>query len=152
MSESARRPRERLLADVPRDRDAYHAAIVARVRPKMSVLAVGAGRGVLHPFPWSRYEGVRLIGLDPDADAERNPALSEFHLLEGGKPGRVSACRSGLRAFRRRARGPRAARAGPLGWKRIGGRPPTVARWKDEARALPLLTERFTRRDLVPCG
>jgi 2-polyprenyl-3-methyl-5-hydroxy-6-metoxy-1,4-benzoquinol methylase len=83
--EYVRRIRQRLFENVPRDRDAYHREIERRLGPGLTVLDVGCGKGVLNPFPWREHPGVRLVGLDPDPEAARNPNLHEFHLLRSGE-------------------------------------------------------------------
>lgn len=90
MSALVRRFREKVFANVPRDRDAYHAEIRRRLAPGMTLLDTGCGKGRLNPFPWSEFPEVRLIGLDPDPEAEVNEAIDEFHLLEPGKPWAVA--------------------------------------------------------------
>lgn len=86
MSRSVQQLRSQLFARTPRDRDAYHAAIAERLRPALDVLDVGCGKGHLNPFPWGDHPDVRLVGIDPDPEAQQNPWLAEFHLLEEGKP------------------------------------------------------------------
>ena len=86
MSEWVRRVRARLFADVPRDRDAYHAEIEGRLAPGMDVLDVGCGKGVLHPFTWERFPQIRVVGIDPDPEAASNPRIRDFCLLLPGEP------------------------------------------------------------------
>jgi len=86
MSEQVRRLRSRLFARTPRDRDAYHALIEESLRPGMDVLDVGCGKGQLNPFGWEKHPDVRIVGIDPDPEANENPLIAEFHLLEDGRP------------------------------------------------------------------
>ena len=85
MSDSVRALRERLFAETPRDRDVYHQAISGALSPGMTVLDVGCGKGLLNPYPWKDVAETRVIGLDPDPEAEENPLVDEFHLLRGSE-------------------------------------------------------------------
>ena len=60
------------------DWETYHERIACLLRPGMTVLEVGCGKGDIEPFPWNHYPGVRLIGLDPDPAARANPHVDEF--------------------------------------------------------------------------
>ncbi len=55
-----------------------HAMIAERIRPGMSILEVGCGRGEISPFPWKEYSGEYLVGIDPDPTASENPYLDRF--------------------------------------------------------------------------
>ena len=69
----------------PNDWQAYHRLLGGFLREGMTVVDAGCGRGRVAPFPWSRYPGVRLVGVDPDAAARDNPQLAEFHRLRAGR-------------------------------------------------------------------
>ena len=74
--------RARLVGDCLNDWETYHEWIARLLRPGMTVLEVGCGKGDIDPFPWDHYLGVRVIGLDPDLAARANPQIDEFIELE----------------------------------------------------------------------
>jgi SAM-dependent methyltransferase len=47
------------------------------------VLDIGCGRGMIAPFPWRKFEGVRVTGIDPDPTAAANPSLTSFLRVTG---------------------------------------------------------------------
>ncbi len=77
--------RRRLPGERRNDWQAYHRLLGGFLREGMTVVDVGCGRGRVAPFPWSRYPGVRLVGVDPDVAARDHPQLAEFHLLRTGR-------------------------------------------------------------------
>ena len=70
--------RARLVGDRLNDWETYHEWIARLLKPGMTVLEVGCGRGDIDPFPWDHHRGLRLIGLDPDPAARANPQIDEF--------------------------------------------------------------------------
>ena len=77
--------RTRLVGDRLNDWETYHEWIASLLRPGMTVVEVGCGKGDIEPFPWDSYPGVRLIGLDPDPAARANPHVDEFIRLEAAE-------------------------------------------------------------------
>ena len=75
--------RARLVGDRPNDWATYHQWVARRLRPGMTVLEAGCGKGNIDPFPWDRYSYVRLLGLDPDPAARVHPHLNHFMHLDG---------------------------------------------------------------------
>jgi SAM-dependent methyltransferase len=73
--------RARWFGTCPNDWQSYHALVAQRLRPGMTVVEVGPGKGRIAPFPWDQYPGIDLIGLDPDSQAASNPYLDRFALL-----------------------------------------------------------------------
>ncbi len=60
------------------DWQSYHQRVAELLECEMTVLDLGCGRGDVAPFPWRRFEEVRLIGADVDPSAARNPAIDDF--------------------------------------------------------------------------
>ena len=60
------------------DWQAYHRLISRRLKPGLTVLDVGCGRGEIAPFPWEPAPKVELIGADVDPGAAANPASTRF--------------------------------------------------------------------------
>jgi SAM-dependent methyltransferase len=77
---------------------AFYLRVNALLRPDMTVLDFGAGRGaqVSDPNPFRRElarlrgKARKVIGVDLDRAIQRNPDLDEAHLLEPGGDGSVS--------------------------------------------------------------
>jgi SAM-dependent methyltransferase len=78
--------RERLFGQRLNDWQTYHALIARRLRPGMTVVEVGPGKGTIAPFPWDAHRGIHLIGLDLDVQAAANPYLDRFEFLSEGMP------------------------------------------------------------------
>ncbi len=76
----------RRVARGPSDWQAYHAMIEQQLEANMTVVDVGCGDGDVRPFEWGRHPTLRLVGLDVDPAAARNPALDQFGLLEPAAP------------------------------------------------------------------
>jgi SAM-dependent methyltransferase len=75
--------RQRWFGNRLNDWQSYHAMVARHLRPGMTVLEIGPGKGTIAPFPWNEHPGIRLVGLDPDPQAAANPFLARFaHLTD----------------------------------------------------------------------
>ena len=81
MSKLVQHLRRKYFGNVPNDWQTYHLRVAEHLRPGMTVVDVGCGPGLLAPFPWEEHPDVRLIGIDPDAKAQRNSRVDEFRLV-----------------------------------------------------------------------
>ena len=80
--------RERWFGHKPTDWQSYHAIVARYLRPGITVVEVGPGKGMVSPFRWDEWKrrmDIRLVGLDPDPSAAHNPFLDRFELLTDGR-------------------------------------------------------------------
>ena len=81
MSQRVKEIRKKHFDHVVGDWQTYHNLISEYLTNDSVVLDVGCGKGHIAPYPWDKYPGVTLIGIDPDPQACENRYLSQFILL-----------------------------------------------------------------------
>lgn len=94
-SPAVSRLRERWFGRTSRDWERYHDVLEEHLRPGMTVVEVGPGKGQLAPFSWAG-RGVHRIGLDVDPAARASPHLDRFELLHEGAPWPLAAASADL--------------------------------------------------------
>jgi len=78
--------KRRCFSGRPNDWQLYHEMVRGFLRPGMTVVEIGCGRGRIAPFGWEAHPEVTLIGLDPDPSAAENLHLARFEQLSPGAP------------------------------------------------------------------